>query len=293
MPSRRMLAAIIGAAALAVIPVGVASAGTNGTGAVQTFIVGGKKAPQTFSFMGSLQNRQGDHMCGTTLISAEWAVTAGHCALDDDNQPVDPALMKVRFGSNDRSTGGELVGVSDAVVNPAFVSDGTHDIALLHLNRPVSLAPARIATSSPRPGTTVRLLGWGQTCPQPGCQQDAPRLLQQLDRRVLTSAKCRAGFDPSFELCISGTPARTACFGDSGGPALVNDGSGLALVGATSRGGNDNPVCGTGNAIYTDVTAFRDFIDQVTGGEGSGQGPDRGSDGYPGRAGTGSSTTGS
>lgn len=265
MPSTKLLAAGITVAALALIPAGLAAASTDGDGGrITTKIVGGTNATQTYSFMGSIQDRRGGHHCGTTLISSDWAVTAGHCVLDENQQPVDPSLMVLRFGSNDRSSGGQVVGVSKIVVHPEYPSQGTHDIALMQLANPVPLAPAKIAGASPQPGTIVRLLGWGQTCPQPGCQQNAPRILQQLDVRVL-SAGCTAGFDPSFELCLTGTTNRTACYGDSGGPALVNTPSGVALVGATSRGGSDNPVCGSGNAIYTDVTAFRDFITQATG----------------------------
>ncbi|MFB9305513.1 trypsin-like serine protease, partial [Kibdelosporangium philippinense] len=73
---------------------------------------------------------------------------------------------------------------------------------------------------------------------------------------------------PGSELCVYGTTSATACYGDSGGPALVQANGGWQLVGATSRSGGTNSTCGTGtdNAVYTDVVAYRQWIDSTIGG---------------------------
>ncbi|TXS41481.1 hypothetical protein EAO75_42855, partial [Streptomyces sp. uw30] len=48
------------------------------------------------------------------------------------------------------------------------------------------------------------------------------RQLKQLDTRVLPAQDC-PGIKGGGELCFAGTPTDTACYGDSGGPAVVQD----------------------------------------------------------------------
>jgi hypothetical protein len=45
----------------------------------------------------------------------------------------------------------------------------------------------------------------------------------------------------------------------------VGDGSAWQLIGVTSRSGNGDSTCATGPSIYTDATAYTDWIAQHTG----------------------------
>ncbi len=77
------------------------------------------------------------------------------------------------------------------------------------------------------------------------------------------AAKCRSeglNFDSVHELCMISTDKATACYGDSGGPAL-NMATGR-LVGVTSRGGLK---CGDQDTLYTRVQPYRAWIKQFTG----------------------------
>ncbi|HCT79362.1 MAG TPA: serine protease, partial [Micromonosporaceae bacterium] len=139
-----------------------------------------------------------------------------------------------------------------------------YDIAVIKLASPSAKTPIAIGSASPGPNTAVRLLGWGQTCAPRGCSTGAPIGLKQLDTTILNDSSCQ-GLNSSNELCVHGTTTNTACYGDSGGPALVGSGTSWTLVGATSRSGDNNTTCGTGNAIYEDVVAFKSWIDSVTG----------------------------
>ncbi|MFF0728405.1 S1 family peptidase [Streptomyces sp. NPDC004134] len=226
-----------------------------------TKIVGGGQATENYPFMGSMQIR-GRHGCGASLIGSQWMVTAAHCVA---NQSA-PSLQ-VRVGSRDHATGGTLSGVAQIVRHPRYSgSVGPYDIALLRLSQAVNHQPVAIADGSPPEGTATRLLGWGQECGQyPGCGP-APRILKQLDTRINPDGMCAAGFNPANELCVYGTRTQTACYGDSGGPALVRSGSVWRLAGATSRAGQNHQTCGVGDAaIYTDVTAHREWIRSTTG----------------------------
>jgi hypothetical protein len=222
-----------------------------GTGGAAVGIVGGGPAQKAPSWIGSLQSSNGDHGCGISLVTSTWAVTAKHCTEGGD-------LVQVRFGSLEYGSGGELVDVSDTVSEP----NGA-DVSLVQLSTAVSGAPVTIGSSSPAPGTAITLLGWGQTAPEPGGSGASP-VLKELDTQVADDSSCSGGgIDGGTELCIEGSTDQTACYGDSGGPAVV----GGMLVGATSRSGGGS-TCGESDTVYEDLTTMRDWITQTTGGGG-------------------------
>lgn len=228
--------------------------------APSTRIVGGGPATEDYSFMGSMQVR-GRHGCGASLIKSDWMVTAAHCVANQQ-----PGNIQVRIGSRDHTTGGTLAGVSQIIRHPRYTGQGPNDIALMRLNRAVPNQPIAIAATSPGEGTATRLLGWGQTCGSPGCGAP-PRGLKQLDTRINPDRMCTTSYNSSVELCVYGGRTATACYGDSGGPALLREGSTWRLAGATSRAGANSQICGTGDAtVYTDVTAHQQWINSNTGG---------------------------
>lgn len=212
-------------------------------------IIGGDDAGEPYSFAASLQGLGGGHFCGATLIRPQWLYTAKHCVHDEG-----PGTFQARIGSNDRTSGGVVVRAAEVIVNPS----GSSDAALVRLQTPVSYDPIDLTASTPV-GSAIRLLGWGAvTDPEPS---PAPRILQQLDTDIRPDGQCGTG---AVELCV-GNPSgwKGACYGDSGGPAIMRVGGVWKLAGGTH--GGTSAVCGQGPSVYTDAAYHKAWVEGIAG----------------------------
>ncbi|GAA0955580.1 S1 family peptidase [Virgisporangium aurantiacum] len=208
-------------------------------------VVGGRPATENYSFLVYTSG------CTGSLIKANWVVTARHC----------PTPSSVRVGSINRTSGGVVVSVVQAVSHPSAGSD----VKLMRLASNVSYAPAPIPTTSGAVGTATRIIGWGQTCAPRGCGS-APTIANELDTSILADSRC-SGIYSSTEICTNNTNGNSgACYGDSGGPQVRQINGRWNLIGATSRAGNNNSTCATGPSIYGDLPAIRTWINSTVGG---------------------------
>ncbi len=263
-------AAAVGAALLGLLagatPAFAAGDQPSPSGTVGTDIVGGHEPSQAYPAMASLQiDHNGDpnwHICGAFLVSHRWAETNAHCVTNfPDGSAKDPKLFHLRIGSPNRTSGGVVVGVT-AVLPHANWSwaqgpGPVADIALLRLDTYVQLQPFEIGAQV-RDRSTVRLLGWGVT--EPSGEGPLPVDLQELDTRLVPAERCTAAGITPGEICVA-NPHGTdgACYGDSGGPAMQRVArQRWAAVGGASR--ETTPACGTGPAVYTDATYYRDWM---------------------------------
>ena len=117
-----------------------AACGCSQNSATVSRIVGGEVAgAATWAWAVSLRINGGT-LCGGTIISASWVVTAGHCA-----RGVAPSKIIVYSGSNLRWSG-TANAVSQVIVHPNYDPQYvTSDIALLQLSQPLDLTDPSLA----------------------------------------------------------------------------------------------------------------------------------------------------
>jgi hypothetical protein len=214
----------------------------------------------------------GEYSCTGTVVAPRVVLTAGHCVEDVElTDLTPPASFTVATGTANRVrvAKAHLSTVSRALVNPRFNVSRLHgDAALLILAAPVAAPSLPIASAADfallAPGTPVSIAGWGLTKVE---DEDGPALLRSGTNLVQSTAFCRRHsesdpyYSPALQLCAVDLPGRavSACYGDSGGPAIARRADGTAVqIGITSLG---EPECNPESpTVFTRVDRISAWI---------------------------------
>ena len=230
-------------------------------------IVGGTEAaPGAWPGMATIYTMSLQPVCGGTLVADSWVLTAAHCL---NTASPTGAVGQVVIGRHDLTTNeGEVHTVDRAIAHEGYQALA-HDIALLHLAEPSSLAktklPLRAQLSAVVDDAMSTVVGWGNTR-----EAGAPsNVLLQVSLPIVSNDVCKSfpGYSTVTDdmLCAGFSEGgRDSCQKDSGGPLFLTMVDTPTQIGVVSWGTG----CARANApgVYTRVGNYLDWIFEQTGG---------------------------
>jgi len=220
-------------------------------------IVGGYSAKHVYPwFVTILGESSGEPMCGGSLISPEWILTAAHCA------PFTTVVLK-RYRYN--GSEGEIERpVLEIIKHEGYDQVSLdNDIAIARIAPIDSIIPIGIAqTSKPsKPRTKAKVIGFGTL----KANGNVPNKLQEVVVKVVKQSTCRKKYRPfpdwvTENMLCAAARRKDSCQGDSGGPLFIGSPSHPVQVGIVSWG------IGCAEAQYPGVyTRLHKFTDWING----------------------------
>jgi secreted trypsin-like serine protease len=231
---------------------------------IETRIIGGDAStegswPSTVSFLSDNQ------FCGGTLVDRRWVVTGAHCLYDSSNKLIPVEKMLVLAGSVFLNSGDmQKIMVTNAFPHPQYSNSGLdYDIAVLELASDAQspAVPMELNSVVPVPGVMATVVGWGVT---DTTSTSVVNNLREVELPVISNETCNApesydGLITANMLC-AGYPegGKDACFGDSGGPMMVQTDGVWKLTGVVSFGQD----CALPDkyGVYMRITSFQNWI---------------------------------
>jgi len=240
---------------------------------LQGRIISGKQAASgQFPWQVILKRDEWDDLlCGGSIISDSWVLTAGHCAYGRDS-------LYLVFGTIELNDDSALSMTStQLIVHPDYNDKMNNDVALVKLPQPLifssKVQPIQLVSSSQAAnnyvGTQATIAGFGLMDDQ---YLDYSQVLLYAQVQIIANNKCETIFGSnvvlSSTMCAEGNAGTnmSTCSGDSGGPMIVyNSSSGRWIqIGINSFVAEDRCTSGLPSG-YVRLTSFLDYIATQTG----------------------------
>ncbi|TRY90617.1 hypothetical protein DNTS_003685, partial [Danionella cerebrum] len=213
------------------------------------------------------------HICGGSIITSQWIVTAAHCVHNYRLPQVPSWVVYAGILTSNSAKLAQYQGFAvERIIYNKNYNHRTHDndIALVKLRAPLNFSDTIRPVCLPQfdhdlpGGTQCWISGWGYTRPD---DVNIPEVLKEAPVPLISTKKCNSSCMYNGEitarmLCAGYTEGKVdACQGDSGGPLVCQDESVWRLVGVVSWGTG----CAEPNhpGVYTKVAEFLSWIYEV------------------------------
>jgi len=240
----------------------------------QRIVGGGPTDPHEYPYQVALTYYD-YFFCGGSLITRQHVLTAAHCT-EYMLQLNDTENFKVIIAEHDLTNENDCayaVGVEEIIAHPAYNNtsfDG--DFSILVLEHRLNCTPFVSPVCLPNPRDEPEIyenvravaIGWGTVNVSTG---EMPEKLQHVGVETLKNEDC--GFYEynmiTENMICAGSEGKDSCYGDSGGPLLVEKDGRYVIAGVTSWGYD----CGAQGypGVYARVTAQLGWIHETIGGE--------------------------
>merc|ERR1719158_1799446 len=234
-------------------------------------IVGGDVSyPEKWPYTVAL-HRDGQFICGATIINPEWVITAGHCVYGYNEGK--GFFYQIRAGMvrrQSQSPWQQFRHMVQIFIHPEY--DNTylkHDVALAKLNSPLfinrhvqAICLPYDADMYPQVGSTCMATGWGDI------SEEGPSSEELREVEVPILKKCGRSYNNiTYQICGGYTEGgKDACQGDSGGPLYCQDSSdNWYLGGVISHGRGCARESEAG--VYVRLAKCMDWVEKVLSGE--------------------------
>ncbi|OLY82572.1 Transmembrane protease serine 11D, partial [Smittium mucronatum] len=201
----------------------------HGTGSIAKRIIGGTPVLSSeYGFMSLVKIDRKDlglFICGGTIISDQYILTAAHCVTESKN-PINATQVAVGIGS-DSLFGLKFYQALQIYIHPQWdVSNLKNDVALIRIQKipyTKNVFPIDLATKHIGPNRYLYALGYGRNSTASSSGPSNLNFVRLISGSISKCTANRPDLVPSSLICTNNTrtPGADTCLGDSGGPLFI------------------------------------------------------------------------